>query len=209
MTLEVGPQGLSAEQARARLARFGTNRIESHGGPSTPRPDDPAVPQPADLLLLIAAAVAAAFGEIEDAVVVLAVVVLNALIGFGQEFRAGAGDRGPRRDGGRARPRAPRRAMARAPAEEVVPGDLIAVAQGDRVAADVRLLRAAGLRTQEAALTGESTPVEKGVDPVAITAPLAERASLLHAGTLVAAGSGTPWSSRPATRASSAISARR
>ena len=76
------------------------------------------------------------------------------------------------------------------PAEEIVPGDLIRVAQGDRVAADARLVRAAGLRTSEAALTGESMPSEKGVDPVAITAPLAERASLLHAGTLVAAGSG-------------------
>ena len=94
------------------------------------------------------------------------------------------------------------------PAEEIVPGDLIRVAQGDRVAADARLVRAAGLRTSEAALTGESMPSEKGVDPVAITAPLAERASLLHAGTLVAAGSGTPWSSQPATRASSVASRR-
>ena len=75
------------------------------------------------------------------------------------------------------------------PAEQVVPGDLLEVAQGDRVAADVRLLDAAALRAQEAALTGESEPVDKGVRR-SRPAPLAERRSLLYAGTVVAAGSG-------------------
>jgi calcium-translocating P-type ATPase len=188
--LEVGPQGLSAEQAQARLARFGTNRIESHGGPSTLSLITRQFRSPLIYSLLIAAAVAAAFGETEDAVVVLAVVLLNALIGFGQEFRAAraiaalaemvAEPARVQRDG----------RWRELPAEEIVPGDLIRVAQGDRVAADARLVRADGLRTSEAALTGESMPSEKGVDPVAVTAPLAERASLLHAGTLVAAGLG-------------------
>ena len=71
-----------------------------------------------------------------------------------------------------------------------MPGDLLEVAQGDRVAADLRLLEATALRAQEAALTGESEPVDKAVAAVAADAPLAERRSLLYAGTVVAAGSG-------------------
>ena len=102
---------------------------------------------------------------------VLAVVVLNALIGFAQEYRAGraiaalaelvAEPARVRRDG----------AWVEIPAEQVVPGDLLEVAQGDRVAADLRLLDAAALRAQEAALTGESEPVDKGVAAVAADAP--------------------------------------
>jgi P-type E1-E2 ATPase len=121
---------------------------------------------------------------------VLAVVVLNALIGFAQEYRAGqaiaaladlvAEPARVRRDG----------AWVEIPAENVVPGDLLEVAQGDRVAADVRLLDATALRAQESALTGESEPVDKGIEPVADDAPLADRRSLLFAGTVVSAGSG-------------------
>jgi P-type E1-E2 ATPase len=133
---------------------------------------------------LASAAVAFAFGEVEDGVVVLAVVVLNALIGFAQEFRAGraiaalselvAEPARVWREGD----------WVEVPAEELVPGDVLAVAEGERVSADVRLLEAQGLRTEEAALTGESTPVDKRPEPVPPSTPLAERQNLLHAGTL-------------------------
>ena len=161
--LQAGPGGLSAADAHARLERVGPNRL----------PEAPARP-PLELLLdqlrtpliwalLAAGGIALALGEIEDGLVVLAVVVLNALIGFAQEYRAGraiaalaelvAEPARVRRDG----------AWVEIPAEDVVPGDLLEVAQGDRVAADVRLLDAAALRAEEAALTGESEPVDKGV----------------------------------------------
>ncbi|HXF47709.1 MAG TPA: HAD-IC family P-type ATPase [Burkholderiaceae bacterium] len=71
-----------------------------------------------------------------------------------------------------------------------MPGDLVLVAAGDRVPADLRLLRARNLRADEAALTGESVPVDKGVEPVPAHAPLAERASMLYAGTTVVSGQG-------------------
>ena len=139
---------------------------------------------------MASAAVAFAFGEVDDGAVVLAVVVLNTLIGFAQEYRAGraiaalselvAEPARVRRDGD----------WVELPAEEVVPGDAVAVAEGERITADVRLLQTQGLRTQEAALTGESTPVDKRPAPVAASTPLAERRNLLHAGTLVAAGTG-------------------
>lgn len=188
--LDAAPGGLSADDAAARLERFGPNRLPEASGPSAARLLLDQVRTPLMWALLAAGGLALALGEIEDGLVVLAVVVLNALIGFAQEYRAGqaiaalaelvAEPARVRRDG----------AWVEIPAHEVVPGDLLEVAQGDRVAADVRLLDAAALRAQEAALTGESEPVDKRVAAVHADAPLAERRSLLYAGTVVAAGSG-------------------
>lgn len=75
-------------------------------------------------------------------------------------------------------------------AEQLVPGDVVEVAPGDRVMADLRVLEGQGLRADESALTGESVPVDKTADAVADDAPLADRSSVLHAGTLVSAGGG-------------------
>jgi calcium-translocating P-type ATPase len=183
-------EGLSWEEARSRLARHGPNLLPVTKGPSALDLLAKQVTSPLVFALLASSAVAFAFGEVENGLVVLAVVVLNTLIGFGQEFRAGraiaalselvAEPARVRRDG----------EWIGLPAEELVPGDLVAVAEGERVAADLRLLETRGLRTQEAALTGESTPVDKRTAPVAASTPIAERQNLLHAGTLVAAGSG-------------------
>ena len=188
--LDAGPAGLSTAEAEERLSRFGPNRLPEASGPSAARLLLDQVRTPLMWALLAAGGLALALGEIEDGLVVLAVVVLNALIGFAQEYRAGraiaalaelvAEPARVRRDG----------AWVEIPAEQVVPGDLVEVAQGDRVAADLRLLDAAALRAQEAALTGESEPVDKDVPAVPADAPLAERRSVLYAGTVVAAGSG-------------------
>ncbi len=188
--LGVDGSGLSAAEARERLRRHGPNRLPQQSGPSAAVLLARQVTGPLMWALLLAAGVAIALGELEDGLVVLAVVVLNALIGFGQEYRAGRAIAGladlvaeparVQRDG----------RWAEIAAEEVVPGDVVAVAAGDRVAADVRLLRSSALRTQEAALSGESAPVDKRAAPDPRPAPLAERRSMLHAGTLVVAGSG-------------------
>ena len=182
--------GLSGEEARARLERHGPNRLPQAAGPSAVRLLLAQVRSPLMYALVLSAAAAAAFGELEDATVVLAVVVLNALIGFVQEYRAGRAIAALADLV--AEPALVRRndAWVQVPAEMVVPGDVLSVAQGDRVSADVRLLHAERLRTQEAVLTGESAPVDKhpGVAPPA--APLADRHSMLHAGTVVAAGTG-------------------
>lgn len=188
--LDAAPDGLSAADAHERLRRFGPNALPEAAGPSAARLLFDQVRTPLMWALLASSALALALGEIEDGLVVLAVVVLNALIGFAQEYRAGraiaalaelvAEPARVRRDG----------AWVEIPAVEVVPGDLLEVAQGDRVAADIRLLDAVRLRAQEAALTGESEPVDKAAEAVAPDTPLAERQSLLYAGTVVAAGSG-------------------
>ncbi len=188
--LDAGPDGLTSTDAHERLSHFGPNRLPEAAGPSAARLLLDQVRTPLMWALLASGGLALALGELEDGLVVLAVVILNALIGFAQEYRAGraiaalaelvAEPARVRRDG----------AWIEIPAEQVVPGDLLEVAQGDRVAADVRLLDAAALRAQESALTGESEPVDKDAAPVAADAPLAERRCLLYAGTVVAAGSG-------------------
>ena len=182
--------GLSEEEARARLAAHGPNRLPQTAGPSAAGLLLAQVRSPLIYALLLSAALAAAFGELDDAAVVLAVVVLNTIIGFLQEYRAGraiaaladlvAEPALVRRDD----------AWIQVPAELVVPGDVLSVAEGDRVSADVRLLHAERLRTQEAVLTGESAPVDKQPGAAPPEAPLAERHSMLHAGTVVAAGTG-------------------
>ncbi|MBR0680001.1 HAD-IC family P-type ATPase [Roseomonas eburnea] len=182
------PAGLDAAEAAARLARHGPNAL-----PEPPRPGLFArfLRQFDDLLirvLLVAAGLTAFLGEWADTAVILAVVVINAGVGLMQEGRA---ERALEAIGGLLAPRAAvlrdgvRRTL---PAEHLVPGDIVLLEAGDRVPADLRLLEAAALRVEEAALTGESVPVEKSAAPVTAEAPLAERAGMAFTGTLVVAG---------------------
>ncbi len=188
--LEADERGLSSVEAASRLDRQGPNQLPRVTGPSALELLLEQVKSPLMYALLLAAGVALLLGELEDGLVVIAVVVLNALIGFGQEYRAGraiaalaeliAEPVRVRRDG----------AWTEIPSEQVVPGDVVSLAQGDRVPADIRLLASEALRTQEAALTGESAPVAKSDAPAPVSAPAAERSSVVYAGTLVAAGTG-------------------
>ena len=139
---------------------------------------------------------------------IVAVVVINAIIGFVQEGRAETGAGG---DPGDDRPaptvvRDGRRMVI--PAEDLVPGDVVLLEAGDRVPADLRLMRARNLRIDEAALTGESVPVDKGIEPAAPRSPLGDRRSMAFSGTFVAAGRRRRRRRDRAPRPSSAASAR-
>jgi magnesium-transporting ATPase (P-type) len=141
-------------------------------------------------VLLAAAALALVIGEVADAVVVLAVVLLNAIIGYLQEGRA---ERALEAIRGMINPRATvirdgRRISISA--EDIVPGDLVLLEPGDRVPADLRLVRLRNLRIDEATLTGESVPVDKSTAPVTATASLGDRESMAFSGTMVASGNG-------------------
>jgi len=183
-------RGLSADGARRRLEHHGPNRL-----PEPPRPSALVrfLRQFHDILiyvLLVAAAVTLMLGEVVDTAVILAVVLVNAIVGFWQEGRAEQAMDAIRRllaaralvlrDGHR----------VEVPAEELVPGDVVFLAAGDRVPADARLIEAVRLEVDESVLTGESVPVSKGVDPVRSDAPLAERRSMVYSGTLVTRGRG-------------------
>ena len=188
--LGVGGEGLTAAEARERLARHGPNELPAARPPSLLALAAGQLTSPLMYALVAAGVLAILLGEFEDGLVVLAVVVLNTAIGTVQEYRAGkaiaalgelvAEPARVRRDG----------RWLEIPASDVVPGDVVGLAEGARVPADVRVLRSSALRTQESALTGESTPIDKRDLAVAADAPLAERPGVAYAGTTVAAGSG-------------------
>jgi len=186
--LEAGSGGLADAEAEARRARIGANVL-----PDAPRPGPlrRLFRQFNNLLiwvLIASSAATATLGHWTDTVVILAVVIVNAAIGYWQEGKAEQALDAVRamlpinamvlRDG----------QVQQRPADELVPGDVVLLSAGDRVPADLRLLEARGLRVQEAALTGESVPVVKQTRPVDPASPLGDRSSMAYSGTLIAAG---------------------
>jgi magnesium-transporting ATPase (P-type) len=188
--LQAEPTGLSAAEAATRLETHGPNRL-------------PEPPRRSALLrfllqfhnvliyvLLGSALITATLGHLLDTLVILAVVVANAVIGFIQEGKAEKAMDAVRkmlalkasvlRDGER----------ITVDGDFLVPGDIVLLEAGDKIPADVRLLQAKGLQIQEAILTGESVPVEKHTRPVATAAALGDRGCMAYSGTLVTSGLG-------------------
>ena len=189
--LQTGPGGLRNAEAGRRLALHGPNRLAP---PKRRGPLLRLLLQFHNILLYVmlgAAVVTAALGHWVDTGVLLAAVVINAIIGFIQEGRAEAA-----LDAIRAM-LAPRATVIRdgkrhdIDAADLVPGDLVALGSGDRVPADLRLVIVNNLRVEEAALTGESLPVEKGTEAVAHDAALGDRYGMAYSGTLVVHGQAT------------------
>jgi len=182
--------GLSQAEAAARRARYGANRLPPPPRPSALRRFLAQFWNVLIQALLVAALAALLLGHAIDAAVILAVVVINALIGFIQEGRA---ERALEAIRGLIDPRASvmrdgeRRTI---PADEIVPGDIVLVEAGDRVPADLRLIRARQLAIDESALTGESVAATKGTGPSPPGAPLADRDGMAFSGSLVSTGQG-------------------
>ena len=191
-------RGLSDDDAGARLARYGPNELAAE-------PPVPAwrrfVAQFQDtlvILLLVATAISVALWIYEretslpyEAIAILAVVLLNATMGYLQESRAEAAVSALRAlsaaeaaviRGGERR---------RVPARELVTGDLILIEEGDTVPADARLVESTALQTAEAALTGESLPVSKHTAPIEEDAALGDRQNMVFSGTAATYGRGT------------------
>ncbi len=187
--LTSGRQGLSADEAARRLAEHGPNRLTRQQGPSAWAVLARQFTSPLIYALLIAAVVAFAFGDLPDGAVVLGVVVLNALIGFVQEYRADRAIQALAQLVSEPATVLRDERWTRLDAADLVPGDVVSIEAGARVVADLRVLQAHGLRVDESALTGESVPVDKSAAPVGPAAELAERWSMLHGGSLVTAGS--------------------
>jgi len=188
--LESEPGGLDGAEAARRLEAHGPNRLPEERRRGPLRRFLLQFRNPLIYTLIAAGAISAGIGHGADAVVIVAVVLLNALIGFVQDSRAERAlgairslvqpQASVRRDG-------LRRTVG---ADSVVPGDIVLLEAGDRVPADLRLLEARGLRIDEAVLTGESVPVDKSPDPVEAGAPLGDRLSMAFSGSLVTAGTG-------------------
>jgi len=190
-SLRTDPSGLTAAEAAQRLRRFGRNELPAAAG------RHPAVRFLAQfnnalIYFLLAAAVAAwILGHIVDAAVIVIVVLVNAVVGFVQEGKAERALNAIRQ---MISPRANALRQGRresVPAAELVPGDLVLLEPGDRVPADLRLIRARALLIEEAILTGESVAAGKSEEPVPADVALGDRSSMAYSGTMVAAGQGT------------------
>ena len=191
--LETSAQrGLGARDAQARQAAYGPNEIRAARGPSVLVMLAGQFQDFMVLVLLGATAVSAVLGEYRDVAAILAIVVMNALLGFVQEFRAERALAALRR---LAAPQATVVREGRAihvDAAELVPGDVILVGPGDRIPADARLVECHGVEADESVLTGESKPSRKDADSIMReSAAVAERRNMLHAGTVITRGRGT------------------
>jgi Ca2+-transporting ATPase len=183
--------GLSADEATQRLAHYGPNAIREEGRRGPLRV---LLGQFTDFLILVligAAVVSGLVGDLQDTLAIIAIVLLNAVIGFVQEFRAeraiaalrrmAAGSASVVRDG-------VHRAVA---ADELVPGDVVLIDAGSVVPADIRLVETPQLKIGEAALTGESVPVGKQTEALPDThVSLGDRRNLAFKGTVVTYGRG-------------------
>ncbi|MBU1334854.1 MAG: cation-transporting P-type ATPase [Alphaproteobacteria bacterium] len=186
--LKSAREGLSTTEAARRLAEYGPNQLPEA---ALRMPLQRFLAQFHNMLIYVLMAAAVVTGALQhwvDTGVILAVVLANALIGFIQEGKAEAAMVAIRQM------LAPRAAVLRngqrmtVDGIHLVPGDIVLLEAGDKVPADLRVIEARGLAAQEAMLTGESVPVEKAVDPVAVDAGIGDRSSMLWSGTLVTQG---------------------
>ncbi|HBP38725.1 MAG TPA: cation transporter, partial [Clostridiales bacterium] len=189
--LKAGAEGLPETEAARRRAEFGPNLLPSAEAEGPWRIFWRQINNPIGWLLIGAGALALLLGKPTDALVVFGAVGINAVIGFIQEFRAGKAIEALAAmiptvatvlRGGQAQ------AVS---AVELVPGDVVTLQSGDKIPADLRLLRVKNLLVEEAALTGESLPVAKRAEPVDADAPLGDRLGMAYSGTLVVQGTAT------------------
>ncbi len=195
--LQSSPLGLTSRESAARLARVGPNELVQTTRISPLRILLSQFTDVLVIVLIIAAVISAALGlaqsessDLFDAILIIAIVIMNAVLGFFQEYRAerslealktlAAPKAHVLREGG----------VVAVPSRELVPGEVIVLAAGDRVPADARLLEVASLRVNEASLTGESLPVSKAVEPLSRTAFLGDRKNMVFVGTAVDGGRG-------------------
>ena len=195
-SLDSGPEGLTAAEVRQRLEAVGPNKLREPEKPTWLQRFFRQLKDPMLIILMLAAGVSGLTGilagenEWAEVAIILAVVLLNALLGVVQESKAEAAIEALQtmtaatckvvREG---------RLMVR-PAEELVPGDIVVLEAGDAVPADGRILESASLRVEEAALTGESVPVNKTTEVLTPEAGLGDRRNMCYMGSTVVYGRG-------------------
>ncbi len=189
--LKTDPEkGLSSEEAKKRLKKYGLNQLQKY---KKAKWYEVLARQFIDVLiiiLLIAAGISFAIGEIGDALTILAIVILNGILGFVQEWKAEKAIEALEkmlsqkakviRDG----------KQIEIDSKYIVPGDIVVLQIGDKVPADLRLIEAINLKADESPLTGESVPVHKSVEPVKPGTPLAAKSSMAWMGTSIVNGVG-------------------
>ena len=188
--------GLSAAEVTNRQSRFGLNVLKEAPKKSLLQRVWEQVRDPMILILAVAAIVSGSLGEVADMCIIFVVIALNTILGIMQESKAEAAIEALQKMSASTSKVRRNGAVLSIPSAELVPGDLVLFEAGDAVPADVRLLEAASLKVEEAALTGESVPSDKSVE--ALTAddemngiPLGDRVNMVYMGTSVVYGRGT------------------
>ncbi len=184
-------QGLETEEVNKRRHKYGLNELKRKNKDGVLKVLWRQINNPLIWVLIGSSSLATALGKITDGMVVLAVVVVNSIIGFIQEYRAGKAIEAlssmvPEnatviRNGN----------IITIPVSEIVPGDIVQVAAGDRIPADMRIIQQKNLQVEEAALTGESVPSQKTSEAVTPDAVIGDRKCMVYSGTLVVSGTAT------------------
>jgi len=187
-TLAADARGLSSAEARQRLQRFGANRLETRTAVNPLKLFFDQFKSFIIYILLFAVAFSLLIGEYVDSIIILAILLTNAAIGFFQELSAHKSLEALKqisttsamvlRDG-------VRRVLE---ASLLVPGDIILLEAGDKVPADARIIEAVRLKVEESALTGESIPVEKQVGKIDSSVAIGDRHNMLYSATMLATG---------------------
>jgi len=187
--LDTDPErGLSEKEVSQRLKEYGYNKLEEHERVSIWQILLDQVNTPVIYLLGAAAILSFAFGDIPEGSFIIVVILINAAIGFYMEYRARESMQALRqmdklqahviREGEK----------HKIDAAEIVPGDLLVVEPGDLIAADARLIDTSEVEINESALTGESVPVSKAIEPVDENTALADRSCMVYKGTAATRG---------------------
>ena len=188
--LNVTSTGLTTEDAQKRLTQYGPNELKKEKGKSPLKLLLGQFTNILMIILLIAIGLSIAVGEATDAIIILAIVIASAVLGFSQEYRSEKAVEALKKM------TAPTASVLRdskefkIPASQLVPGDIILLYTGDKIPADAKLLEAFMMKTDEASLTGESTPVNKLTLPLPEETLLNDRRNMVFTGTVVVYGRG-------------------
>jgi Ca2+-transporting ATPase len=189
--LRSSTEGITAAEASRRLEEKGRNELTEKGRRP---PFLMFLEQFRDFMILIhigAAIVAGAIGDLSDTLVILTIVIINAIVGFVQEYRAEKAMAALKQMASPVATVVRAGGLMKIPSAELVPGDVVLLEAGMVVPADMRLMEAVQLKVEEAALTGESLSVEKGVAPIPdADVPLADRLNMVFKGTVISYGRG-------------------
>lgn len=185
-----GTTGLSASEAQKRFKEYGANKIEAKKGKNVWLIFLSQFKSPIVWLLAFAAGLSFYFGEWLDGIAILAVILINALIGFYMEYQAERSMNELKKLSAVPAKVLRDKKLEEINAEDIVPGDVIYIEAGDMVPADGRIFNATQMQIDESALTGESVPVEKQIKKIKADTTLAERNNMLYKGTYSTKGNG-------------------
>ena len=183
-------KGLSQQEAEKRLEKYGLNEIKEKKKISPFQIFFNQFKSPLIYILLFAIIITLLIGEYTDSVIISIIVVVNAVLGFAQEYKAEKSIEALKkltslkatvlRDGNK----------KRILAKELVPGDIIRLEEGEKIPADARLIEVISLETHESALTGESTPIAKEINFIKGKKSIAEQSNMIFSGTVITRGRG-------------------